>query len=311
MKQSRFVCSAVLTLLCLASADAAELGANNVLVVTNYSEIREYTRTGSLVQTFTDPTFSSSRPIRDLATSGTREIYAFNGTFTGYVGRLDTVTGTWTHLTHPYFSVANNLTAGGLGLNNKYVFAADEAVSGELPYSIGQGIVRFNFGTGSAQRFANTDGTADVTVGLNGYVYAITPAGSPSGRYLAKYDPESLALVSTLDLNPTVGADHRAIAVNAAGELYVGDLDGDVLHCSPTGTLLHSTNVGGAISDVEIDSGGFVLITRMTGQVYKSDQVLSAPVQITSVTGYTDVFGAVVQPPVVNLPVSVSAFNLD
>ena len=169
--------------------DATPLLPGNVIISTapNLSGgiIREYTRSGLLVQTFTVPTSGDpSGYARDIATDASGRIHVWNGTFSPV---LTTMTpglapGTATSVNHSLtgWSTVNATYFGGIAVSGNYVYATDMfTFSGGEP----NGIVRFDLTTFEAIRFGqgtqNSRGeNIDLNIGLNGLLYALYPGGS-------------------------------------------------------------------------------------------------------------------------------------
>src|SRR5262245_5438009 len=137
----------------------------NILVSTEIfggssdNTVREFTRAGTLVQTFgpvpTGPGGDGST--RDLYVDGAGRVQIFNGTFSPYLTTLTPAAGpgsaTYAQTTLPGWSTVNNLTYGGVAVQGNAAFVTDMATfSGGEP----RGLVRFNLSTGVGTRFAST-----------------------------------------------------------------------------------------------------------------------------------------------------------
>ncbi|MFO0903384.1 MAG: Ig-like domain-containing protein [Pirellulales bacterium] len=109
----------------------------------------------------------------------------------------------------------------------------------------------------SAERFsASGSDVMDVAVGLNGLIYALIYTGSATGggNLVRVYDPSDMSLVDTILLPQ----EHRAIAVDQAGSLYL--TQPGIYRYDADGVLLASINnpVGGFLSDIDIKPGACV-----------------------------------------------------
>lgn len=223
----------------------------DVLVVPNfYSTIREYTPTGTFVRSLSVP-YPDSNPnteyARDVVVDPAGNIQVYNGTFHPYLSTYSPLTGTWTqHLIPGGFNI-NNISYGGIGATGQYVFVTEmnTAQSGTPT-----GIVRFDTSNGySTTRFGNADGYIDLTIGLDGKLYAL----SESGSVVNVFDPQTLQQLGSIRLS----GDNRGLAVNAAGELYVANWSGYLDHYSASGTFIDHVNPGiGSLSDVDLAPDG-------------------------------------------------------
>src|SRR5204862_8057666 len=96
----------------------------------------------------------------------------------------------------------------------RYVFAPDMSSFGDP-----QGIVRFDLVTGTATRFADTSDYIDLNVGNNGKLYALRGNNGP----IDVFDPASMTLENTI--TPAAGNVIRGVTANAAGQVFIVDLD--------------------------------------------------------------------------------------
>src|SRR5579872_5850820 len=129
------------------------------------SFVQEYTPTGTLVQTWTITSSFGTEYARDLGVDTSGKIIIYNGTFSPSLTELNPVTGAKTNYSYPGWNVANNVTWGGLAVNQGYAYAADQEIGSDSGNQ--NGIVRFDLSNGSAQRFfAGTDVTS-IGYGLN------------------------------------------------------------------------------------------------------------------------------------------------
>jgi hypothetical protein len=193
------------------------------------SLLKEYTTGGLLVRTVAIPDTGATEYARDLVVAGGL-IHVYNGTFTP---TLSTYDGAYTGTTNwssnpgqPWFdggwSTANNVSYGGLAVYGTMAFATDMSTAGG-PQA---GIVRLNLIDGYRERFAADFQPIDVTVGLDGYLYALD-----ANRTVRVYRPESLTLERSVTLPATVpgntggtiAQDYRAIAVDNTGRIYAAD----------------------------------------------------------------------------------------
>jgi hypothetical protein len=227
-------------------------------------QFREYTPAGALVRTVNIPPTpgSSFDYARDLVQDPAGNVSVYDGTFTPYLATYHPATASWTQITYPGWSTVSNLTYGGLGLFQNYVYATDMATAGAMP----NGVVRFNMTDGSATRFGNTDFT-DLNVGLDGLLYAL------AGQKIVVFDPISTQQLRTVTLP---AADYRSIAVNAQGEIFTAAWNNVISHFTPTGALINSVTLNsstgapfmfGNPDNIKVAPDGTVAVGSFSGHI--------------------------------------------
>jgi hypothetical protein len=265
--------------------------AGNLLVTTagSYPQqfFKEYTSSGSLVRSVLvpPPPGSSGDTARDLVQDPGGRVYVFNGTFTPALATYDPTSGTWSQQNVSGWSTVNNVSYGGLGYFQNFIFASDMTVAGD-PAGQSNGIVRFNIGDGSATRFGNGTNFTDVNVGRDGMVYAL------AGQKVSVFDPSTLALVRTVTL--PAGNDYRGVAATATGEIYTANWGNTVTHFSPSGALLGSVTLTGPGSggwfgnpiDVDVSSDGTVAVGTHSGYVVQMTTALTNVSYFGTWSGY-------------------------
>ncbi|HKB04300.1 MAG TPA: hypothetical protein VKD90_18900, partial [Gemmataceae bacterium] len=205
------------------------------IIVTNSQNLQVYSPTGQLLSSNPIPTPAGvDIPARDLivdATVDTRT-HIYNGTQATPV-RSSTIddSQTWDHVSGPAgWSTDTANDTGGIAVFQNFVFATDMDVSGD-----GNGIVRWDLTDDSSTRVVSGTDYVDLTIGLDGKLYALTPpGGGPQAIHV--YDP------ATLDPFPTVtlpaDPNFTGIAVDADGRIYAVSWNTpDVWRYSPTGQL--------------------------------------------------------------------------
>jgi hypothetical protein len=244
--------------------------AGNLLVSAPGQYFREYTPTGSIVRAVAIPQPGDANA-RDLVGDATGRIFFYNGTFTPFLSTYSSSSATWTHTTASGWSTVNNQTYGGIGLFGNYVFVTDMA-TGSSPYTA-NGIVRFNLTDGSYTRFASGNDFIDLNVGLDGNLYAL------ANQTVSVYDPTSLALVRTVTLPY---ADYRAVAANAAGDIYVASAARVVTRFNSAGTQLATVNLAtyasssGTPDDIDISSDGTTIaVGAASGHIFQMTSSLT------------------------------------
>lgn len=234
------------------------------LLVSNHADntISEYTRAGQLVQKFdlprSDPNWAD---LRDLVQGPDGRIHIFNGTFTPWLTTLDPSTGAISNLTTPGWSTVNNVSFGGIAQVGSYIFVSDMATYNGLQ----NGIVRFDLSTGSATRFGEGNEFDDLTLGLDGLLYA----GSKV------YDPNTMAWVRDVNLQGTWALDIRGRAVDRDGTIYTAGWDGWISKFSADGSLVKRVNSGAYdLTDIDINAAGDLIVGSRFGQVIQTNRSL-------------------------------------
>ena len=199
--------------------------------------ISEYTPAGTLVQTFDVPIqpTNSFHSLRDIAVdqAGRLQVFTTNPYDTSFVNlyTFNPSTQLWTTRTFADWTTPLVGAAGQLTAYSNYVFATDSATSNGEP----NGVIRFNFTNGTAIRFAIREYNSepiDVSLGLNNRLYLLEGEGSPSGRIITIYDPDTLTRLTTwtVPFGLTYGdpSPNRNLAADAAGNIYL--VHGSTIH---------------------------------------------------------------------------------
>ena len=195
----------------------------NVLVThsptgsSGFSLLQEYTPAGVLVRAVELPSFTgASADVRDLVLDRQGNVQIYNGTGQPRLTTYDPVAETLTQTTFDKWNTAEEKSGGGLAAWRNYVYAPDQLMSGENPLS-DMGIIRFDIEAGTAQRFIDDGNFIDLTVGRDGLLYALGPAGAASSRFIRVFNPLSMVRVREI---PNLPADLRAITVAANGDIF-------------------------------------------------------------------------------------------
>jgi PKD repeat protein len=224
---------------------------------------KQYSATGGLLNSVNIPQPPGGpATARDLVADANGKVYVYNGTFSP---SLATYGGAgWTQQTYPGWDTVNNISYGGIGQFQNYVFATDMMVNGDP-----RGIVRFNTTDGSVTRFATNLDFIDLNVGLDGKVYGLL-----SGGAVFVYDPVSMAAIRNFPLQAS--NDYRGLAVNAAGDIFTANWNNSVSHFNGSGVFLGTLNLTGPGDgtafgnpmDIDVAPDGSTLaVGTRTGQV--------------------------------------------
>jgi hypothetical protein len=242
------------------------------------SILREYTPTGTLVQTFSVPVAPGGDSyIRGIATDTSGNAQIYNGTFNPYLTTLNPTTGTFSNHTFGGWSTINDIYFGGVVVNGNYAYATDMATAGA---GAPNGIVRFDLTNFSATRFASgpANGSGDYTMvgqGLNGLLYAPWPGGSPVGNNIDVINPVSMTKTTiTLPFLFQVSG----VTADQSGNIYaVGALgDGHVYKLDSNGNVLASINTGfTGLTGLELSNSGELLTSSNGGEVIMTNTSFS------------------------------------
>ena len=239
--------------------------ASNVLVSSD-NMLFEYTLEGQLVQQIQIPlnSLETSSQSRDLIVTSSGEIAIFNGTFDPELSLYDRKTLTWRSFKFPGWSIANNISYGGIATYGDGIYVTDMLADGS-------GIVRFGF-DGIAQRYIEGTEYTDLTLGLDGYFYAIQ-------AYYGKIDvirPADMQVVRSIVIEPTV--DVRGIAVNAVGEIYAVSWNDGLIKYDTNGLRLSTSPILlSYMSDIDIDAQGRIILQDRSNFVYITNEQFEQP----------------------------------
>jgi hypothetical protein len=244
------------------------------------SILREYTPTGTLVQTFSVPIAPGGDSYsRGIATDAAGNVQIYNGTFSPYLTTLNpTGAGSFSNHTFNGWSTVNDIYFGGIVVNGKYAYATDMATAGA---GAPNGIVRFD---------------------LNGKLYAPWPGGSPVGDNIDVINPVSMTKTTiTLPFLFQVSG----VTADQAGNIYaVGALgDGHIYKLDSNGNVLASIATGfTGLTGLELSNSGELLTASNGGEVIMTNTSFS---QLSSFSVGSEIttFDAFVTPPTVLAPV--------
>lgn len=249
------------------------------LLISSENVIYETTLDGTVVGAYASQypggAYPATEYARDVAVDGDGVVHLYNGTFSPYLSSRDPALAlpTWSHQTYPDWNTVNNGSYGGIDVHENQVFVTDMLT--------GNGVVAFDNDTGVAVRFADGTDAIDLTVGLDGLLYVLSPGGSPGGRTIDVYDPGTYAYIRSVDLTAIFGwTEHRAVAVNSNGDLYVADWDGEIHHIDAAGALVQTIappcdwigfDIQCSFYDINISESGQLALGSRFGEVIVTD----------------------------------------
>lgn len=290
----------------VANSQAADISPGNLLISSD-NNIYEYTVDGNYVQNFSTEYpggYTVTEYARDIAADANGNVYVYNGTINPYVSIYESASNTWRHLAYSGFSTANNGSYGGIDKYGDIVFVSDMKTftGGEA-----MGIVAFDILNGQTVRFAEDIEPIDLTVGLDGLLYALYPGGSPGGRTINVYDPLSYEYLRSIDLTVIFGwTEHRSIAVDYNGDLFIADWDGEVHRISKDGVLIDTIepicDTFCSFTDIDISVDGSIALGTRSGEVFVTDTKFS---RISSFDGGASNFVEFVPKPVTVISVAI------
>lgn len=260
-----------LVVVCLKDAQSAPLTPGNILAASwDTGLLSEYTPSGTLVQTFSVPDVDGDgfHELRDVKVDSDNRVQLYNGTFDPYLTSLDPRSNSFQHHTFAGLSTVNNVSFGGLDTFGNVAFLTDMRTFGDSGIDEAMGIVRFSLTDFSATRFATSDGYQDLTVGLNGLLYALPGEGTPASS-IEVFDPTTLASVRTITFpDDLFVADVRGIAVDQNGLIYAAGWGGNIFQVDGTGKMLRSLSTGiSNLMDIDINPGGQILASGRFGEI--------------------------------------------
>jgi hypothetical protein len=248
------------------------------LLVTADNDLYEYTRSGERVRAIGIEFGENPRPAteeaRDVVYYPDGDAAVYNGTFSPYLSVYRPSTRTWSHYTCAGWSTVNNITYGGLTTFQNFVFATDmQTYPAEE-----RGLVRFDKQDSyNCERWGDVDPPwtteyADVNLGLDGLLYAVEGVLA-SNIDIHVIDPDSLILRRVVTV-PSI----RAVAVNAAGEMFGAEFDGTIYHFDSDGNVLNSVVVGSypheyRLGDIDVSADGGIV--ACSEDVHVTDESLA------------------------------------
>lgn len=258
----------------LAGGASAQSPAPNLLVVVDRN-LKEYSLAGVLLRTVpitADPLGDASWA-RDVVMDDLGRIHVYDGTFNPSLNTLSPASGTWSPRKHPGWSTVNNVSFGGVTAYGNYVFATDMWTAGNSDPNA-RGLIRFDLSTNTATRFSPTLDYIDVNLGLDGLLYGVSDEYS-----LQVFNPTTLTLIRSVHL----GADVRAVAVDANGDIYGASWGFRVHKFTSTGTVVQSLDTqGNSTIDIDIDLSGRIVYGSRDGRVYVTNRQLATPTSFDS-----------------------------
>ncbi len=259
----------------------------NILVVNSPltggpPELMEYTALGQRVPPPNDlpvyvPVFEPGGA-RDLVTDAQGNVRIFNGTFAPRLSTYDSRAAGFIpdDVQFAGWSTADLPTFGGIASYRNYLYATDTKTQDDARTQ--RGIVRYNLATETFERFHSQHGDIiDLNIGLDGLLYTLGPAEKPIGTVVRQYHPVTMELLKTISLP----ANHRAIAVDANGDIFAANPDiqrytvDSVTNAGvPAGAPLSDHGLG-ELGDIDLDAEGRLLAAFTNGHILLTDRTFT------------------------------------
>jgi len=271
---------------------------NPNILISSDNRMFEYKPDGQLVSELPIPPIPEPlAQARDLIVTKTGEVAFFNGTFDPELSLYNPQNAQWRSFKFPGWDISNNISYGGIAAFSDYIYVADTLGGGS-------GIVRFLVnGTsqdGFAERFMNGQEYIDLTIGLDGKLYALRQYGD-----IDVIDPISMQFIRNVYLDFSV--DVRSIAVNQLGMIFSVNWNGELNKYDPFGMLINSLPIAWNISDIDINKSGKIIFQDRNNNIFITDETginptvfpLPVPVSASSFVAFAnnDVFSPQVSSP--------------
>jgi hypothetical protein len=236
-------------------------------VVATDNVLYEFTIQGQLVQSFGIPLSpGNAKEARDVAVNGAGHVAVFNGTFAPRISVLNAAAGTWDQISLPGWSTVANATYGGIAYSGSLLFVTDMATASDNK----SGVIRYDPHSGPVQS-PELWQPIDLNLGLDGRLYVLSGSGSPSGTKLLVLDPLTLG---TIDERNFGHVEHRSVAANSDGDVFLAGWNGDVKHIngesqSITNLCRYVDNINRcALYDIDVNAKGQLAVGSRWGDVF-------------------------------------------
>ena len=274
---------------------------NPNILISSDNKMFEYTPEGQFVSELPVPPVPESfAQARDLIVTKTGEIAFFNGTSDPELSIYNPFNAQWRSFKFPGWNTEDTRSTGGIAAFGDYVYVTDM-------WSGGSGIIRFIVnGTaqdGTAQRLMDNQDYVDLTIGLDGKLYALNVLGD----MVDVIDPSTMQFIRNIQLD--FANTNRGIAVNKAGEIYSVNWIGDLIKYDSHGVMMGPPliSIGINVYDININADGKIIFQDRDNNIYVTDEVgtnpviFSPPVPGSALSfvafANNDVFGSLVSSP--------------
>lgn len=194
---------------------------NPNILISSDNKMFEYTPDGQFVSELPVPAIPEPfAQARDLIVTKQGEIAFFNGTLDPELSVYNPFISQWRSFKVPGWNTADTRSTGGIAAYDKYVYVTDM-------WGGGSGIIRFivddSSQDGFFERFMDGQDYVDLTVGLDGKLYAV----QDFGEFVDVFDPTTMQIIRSIQLE--LPNNNRGIAVNKAGEIFAVNWAGELI----------------------------------------------------------------------------------
>ena len=199
-------------------------------LASSQNTISEFNVNGDLINQIQVPLISTYEVSRDFVVLEDGRLAVYNGTFTPELAVYDGIT--WESFTVEGWSTANNGSYGGITSIGNTVYVTDTytAYAGSP-----MGLISIDLDTGLSDRFISDADYIDITLGGDGFFYALRNLYGD----VDVIDPETLLISHSIDLGHS--SSSRAVTANDAGEIFMVSWDGYIAKYDADGVIQHTS----------------------------------------------------------------------
>jgi hypothetical protein len=268
-------------------ARAAPINSQSILVsaFNNRPEVIEFTRTGTVLQTFRvspGPGGFSNGLIGDLAMGRDGRIHIFNGTLNPQLTTLTPLSapGAATYEHHTIADLDQSSDHSGIAIDEarNAIYLNDVTGSGS---GSPNGIVQFDSNTFVATR-KKSGNYGGLTLGQDGLLYAAYPLSTAGNDTLDVFDPSTFTRLRTVTLANVDHVAYTGLAVDALGYIYCAegrDFGHRISKFSPDGTRIKSLHISipnSWLQDLALSPDGLLVTLSQHGDVVITDTNLNS-----------------------------------
>jgi hypothetical protein len=254
---------------------AAPIDPNDILVSVENS-VREFTPTGTLVQTipfsYDNRYYFTGETLNGIVVDQYGLIDAVNGTYNPYLTRYSPLSNTFTYKPYPGWNTGSGRTYGTIAAYQNFVFVND------LGSFLGQtgGIIRFDVFSNTALRFATGTNFIGLNMGLDGKLYALVTTDA-SANEIYVFDPVTTALISQISVPASIFSNDYiyCIAADQNGEMFLAGSRGIVYRVNGSLGIVETSKDTGfnGITNIQVNEKGR-LVLGQTNRVILGDSLL-------------------------------------
>jgi len=223
-------------------------------------------------QAVADP--AVDKALRGVTQADDGNLYLYRGSTTGAIQQLNPVTGAVTDISIQGFGTHSGYTYGDIAAYKNLVFATDMDSTG-LPQDAPNGLIQYRTDNGAVTRFGLGHDYTNLTVGLNGFLYA----KALGQQVLDVYDPVSTIQIGSVQLSTS--AQLNSFVVDAQGKIFASSFDSNValsqiLSFDANGQQQLSSSFSlPLVTDLAINDQGQIAIASVRGKAWMTDTSLT------------------------------------